>query len=183
MRLVKGIEVGHVFKLGTRYSEALGAAFLDSDGRRKPFVMGCYGIGINRILAALAESVADANGIAWPPAVAPYEVLVMPLDMSQQAVVAGAQSAHDALQEAGLEVLLDDRDERPGVKFHDAELIGLPVRVVVGKGYLRSGNLEVQVRRSGSRTEVPAARVAEAVREALAALSVHPPVAVLPPVR
>lgn len=183
IRLIKGIEVGHVFKLGTRCSEALGATFLDSDGRRKPLVMGCYGMGINRILAALAESVADANGLAWPPPVAPYEVLVMPLDMSQEAVVAAAESAYEALREAGLEVLLDDRDERPGVKFHDAELVGLPVRVVVGRGYLRAGNLEVQVRRSGSRTEVPAAQVAQVVREMVAALSACPPVAASPPVR
>jgi len=180
---LNGIEVGHVFKLGTRYSDALGATYLDSDGKRKPFVMGSYGIGVNRILAALVESVADAQGIAWPPSIAPYEALVMPLDMSQKAVVAAAETAHDALENAGLEALLDDRDERPGVKFHDAELIGLPVRIVVGRGYLTSGNLELQVRQDGSRKEVPAAHVVEAVREVLASLCSHPPIAQQPPVR
>jgi prolyl-tRNA synthetase len=167
----QGIEVGHVFRLGTKYSEAFGARYLGPDGAEKPYVMGCYGFGVSRAVAAVIEAGADEHGIVWPPPVAPYEVLVMPLDMSEARVAEAAERAYEALRAAGLEALLDDRDERPGVKFKDADLIGVPVRVVVGKGYLRSGRLEVQIRQDGSRGEVEPAKLPGAARRALDSLA------------
>ncbi len=164
----EGIEVGHVFRLGTKYSKAFGARYLGPDGGEAPYVMGCYGLGVSRAVAAVVEAGADERGIVWPPEVAPYEALVMPLDMSEPQVTEAAEEAYRALGEAGLEALLDDRDERPGVKFNDADLIGVPVRVVLGKGYLRSGRLEVQVRRDDSREEVAPGDLSAAVRRALA---------------
>jgi len=167
LRLFEGIEIGHVFQLGTKYSEELGARFLDADGKARPYVMGCYGIGITRTAAAVIEALADEDGIVWPPSVAPYEVVVMPLDMSQPKAVAAAEEAYEALLQAGVDVILDDRAERPGVKFNDADLIGFPVRVVVGKGYLKSGALELQARWDGSREEAPPEALGERVRALL----------------
>jgi len=172
-RLFEGIELGHLFRLGTKYSEALGATYLDGDGREKPYVMGCYGIGVNRIVAALIEGGADERGIVWPPGVAPYEVLVLPLDLSEERIASAAEAAYEQLRKAGLDALLDDRDERPGVKFHDADLIGFPLRIVIGKGYLRDGSLELQVRRDDARTEVAPGEIAGVARRKLAELSVH----------
>jgi len=140
------IEVGHVFKLGTKYSEALGARFLDDAEQQQTIVMGCYGIGINRILAALIETSHDDDGIIWPMSLAPYEVLVVPLNVDQQPVVELAEKVYDELQTAGIEVLMDDRDARPGVKFKDADLIGIPLRVVIGKRGLDAGELELKWR-------------------------------------
>ena len=171
LKLSRGIEVGHVFQLGTKYSKSLGATFQDVDGKQKPCVMGCYGIGVNRIGAAAVESGCDGRGIVWPPAIAPFEVAVMPLDMSEEKVVAAAERAYAALGEAGVDVILDDRTERPGVKFKDADLIGFPLRVVVGKGYLNTGALELQVRRDGTSADVAPAALLEAVRDALARLA------------
>ncbi|MHC4592544.1 MAG: proline--tRNA ligase [Planctomycetota bacterium] len=170
IQMQDGIEVGHVFKLGTKYSRALGARYLGPDGRQKPYVMGCYGIGVNRIAAALIEGTADDRGIVWPPSIAPYEVLVLPLDMSREEITDAAESAYRDLMAGGLDVLLDDRDERPGVKFKDADLIGIPLRVVVGKRYLGSGDLELQLRRDDSRVTVPPGKIVEAVRADLAEL-------------
>ncbi len=171
VRIFEGIELGHLFRLGTKYSEALGATYLGGDGNQKPYVMGCYGIGVNRIVAALIESAADERGIVWPPGVAPYDVLVLPLDMSDGRIASAAEAAYAQLRQAGEDALLDDRDERPGVKFHDADLIGIPLRIVVGKSYLRNGSLELQVRRDESRTEAPLGEIAEAARRKLAELS------------
>ncbi|MHC5033552.1 MAG: proline--tRNA ligase [Planctomycetota bacterium] len=170
LQMRDGIEVGHVFKLGTKYSRALGARYLGPEGRQKPYVMGCYGIGVNRIPAALIESTADDRGIVRPPGIAPYEVLVMPLDMSRQEITDAAENAYRNLTAAGLDVLIDDRDERPGVKFKDADLIGIPLRVVVGKRYLGSGDLELQVRRDDSRVTAPPGRIVEAAKVSLAEL-------------
>jgi len=167
----EGIEVGHIFQLGTKYSEELGATFLDAGGRPRPYVMGCYGIGISRIAASAVESYADERGIVWPPAIAPYEVVVLPLDMSEDRVVAAAEDAYGRLRQAGVDVILDDRGERPGVKFNDADLIGFPLRVVVGKGFLRAGELELQVRRDGSRVNVPPEALCERVKALLAELA------------
>ena len=169
-RVQCGIEVGHTFKLGTKYSKALKARLLDAEGRQRPYVMGCYGLGINRIAAALVETLCDEDGIVWPPEAAPYQVLVMPLDMSEGRIVDAALDAYERLRGCGLDVLLDDRSERPGAKFHDADLVGFPIRVVVGKGYLKAGSLEVQVRRDGSRHDAPPADLVSCVRERLAAL-------------
>jgi prolyl-tRNA synthetase len=171
LRLFGGIEVGHIFQLGTKYSAELGATFLDADGKERPCVMGCYGIGVNRIAAARIDSTCDESGIVWSPSIAPYEVVVMPLDMSEPELVSAAEEAYEALLDGGFDVIIDDRDERPGVKFKDADLIGFPLRVVVGKGYLRTGKLELQVRRDGSKSEVETASLAASVGEALAGLS------------
>lgn len=144
-----GIEVGHVFKLGTKYSKALDAKFLDSGGVLRPMLMGCYGIGVNRIIAALIERSHDKDGIVWPLELAPYQVLVVPLNVKDNQCLDAALRIHDELEGAGVETLLDDRDQRPGAKFKDADLIGIPYRIVVGKRYQDAGQVELQSRRGG----------------------------------
>jgi len=158
-----GVEVGHVFKLGSKYSEALGANVLDERGRLVPCVMGCYGIGINRILAMAIETGHDEQGCVLPVSIAPFEVLVLAINMGDEAVVAEAGRIADELEAAGVEVLLDDRDARPGVKFKDADLIGVPLRVTVGARGLKEGKVEVKRRTDPEPTLVPAG---EAVAEA-----------------
>jgi prolyl-tRNA synthetase len=140
------IEVGHVFKLGTKYSEALSARFLDDHEQQHPIIMGCYGIGIARILAGLIETSHDANGIVWPISLAPYEVLLVPLKVTDEETMNAAGRLHDELSAAGIEVLLDDRDSRAGVKFKDADLVGIPLRVVLGPKSLQEGKLELKWR-------------------------------------
>jgi prolyl-tRNA synthetase len=140
------IEVGHVFKLGTKYTEALGAKFLDANEALGPIIMGCYGIGVNRIIAGLIETSNDKDGIVWPVALAPYEVLVVPVKVPDEASMKAAQGLHDQLTAASIDVLLDDRDCRAGVKFKDADLIGVPLRVVIGDRGLKEGKLEVKWR-------------------------------------
>lgn len=144
----RGIEVGQIFKLGTKYSEALGATFLDEKGQERPMVMGCYGIGVTRTMAAAVEQNHDENGIIWPIPIAPYHVIVVPVNMRDEEQVRAAEEIYSSLLEAGIEVVIDDRDERPGVKFKDADLIGFPIRVVVGKS-LSEGKVEVKIRRTG----------------------------------
>lgn len=144
--LENAIEIGHIFKLGTKYSAALGAAFLDKDGKERTAIMGCYGIGVNRIIAAAIEAHHDGDGIFWPLAIAPYQVVVQPLKHSEPAVRDGAERLYNALKEKGIEVLLDDRDVRPGIKFKDAELIGIPLRMVLGNAFTESGTVEIQTR-------------------------------------
>jgi len=128
----RGVEVGHIFKLGTKYSESMGANYLDENGKEKPLVMGCYGIGINRTVAAIIEQHHDENGILWPMAVAPYKVIVMPANVKNEEQMNRAEKIYEDLKTRG-DVLLDDRNERVGVKFKDADLIGIPIRVTVGK--------------------------------------------------
>ena len=140
------IEVGHVFKLGTKYSEALAARFLDDKEQLRPIIMGCYGIGINRILASLIETNYDSNGILWPVALAPYEVVLVPVNVMEEQTRKVAEQMHEALAAAGVEVLLDDRDQRAGVKFKDADLVGFPLRVVIGERGLKQGKLEIKWR-------------------------------------
>jgi len=168
----RGIEVGHVFKLGTKYSEALGATVLDDQGQDRTLVMGCYGIGIGRTVASSIEQNHDENGIIWPLPIAPFQVLVTMVNPKDDAVRETAEAIYAELQDAGVEVLLDDRDERPGIKFKDADLIGLPLRVTVGGRGLANGVVELQERRSGARSDLPvaeaAAQVAARVREGLA---------------
>ncbi len=146
LSIVNGIEVGHVFKLGTKYSEALEATFLDEKEQRHPVIMGCYGIGVNRIVAGLAETKHDENGLIWPLAIAPYEVLVIPLNTKDDEVMQTAERYYDELKAAGVDVLLDDRKARPGVKFKDADLIGIPYRVVIGGKSLKNGEIETKWR-------------------------------------
>jgi len=142
----KGIEVGQVFKLGTKYSEKLGAKFLDETGQEKPCIMGCYGIGINRILASAIEISNDDNGIIWPISIAPFEVLVTAVNQDEPEVAKTAENIYQKLLNSGIDVLLDDRDLRGGVKFKDADLIGIPIRVTVGKKSVAQGNVEIKLR-------------------------------------
>lgn len=155
LALRHAIEVGHVFKLGTKYSEALSARFLDEKEQLHPAIMGCYGIGINRIIAALIETKHDVNGIIWPISLAPYEVLLAPLNVNQQDVMDTANQLYDELMQAGVEVLMDDRDQRPGVKFKDADLIGIPLRVVIGGRSLKDGQLEIKWRWKEAAENIP----------------------------
>ena len=161
----RGIEVGQVFKLGTKYSQKLEAKFLDESGVAKPCIMGCYGIGINRILASAVEVGHDKDGCILPVSIAPFEVEVIQLSNENAQVVAEAGRIYDELKAAGADVLLDDRDARPGVKFKDADLIGIPLRVVVGEKSLKDGNVEVKRRTDATPALVPAAdAVSEAVK-------------------
>ncbi|HEX42923.1 MAG TPA: proline--tRNA ligase [Phycisphaerales bacterium] len=157
----KGIEVGQVFKLGTKYSVKLGAKFLDENGHEQPCLMGCYGIGVNRILASAIELGNDANGVIWPISIAPYEVLVTCVNQEDPEVAAAAERIYEDLMGRGLDVLYDDREARGGVKFKDADLIGIPVRVTVGKKSLAEGNVEVKLRREADREIVPVDRACE----------------------
>ena len=149
LKKARGIEVGQVFKLFTKYSKALKTNFLDENGREQPMVMGCYGIGVSRTMAAAIEQYNDSNGIIWPAAIAPYEVLVVPVNTKDEASTAKAEEIYSSLGEAGIEVIIDDRNERAGVKFKDADLIGYPLRVVVGPKTLANGEIEVKNRRTG----------------------------------
>ena len=152
----RGIEVGHVFQLGTKYSNALDATYLDADGRAKPIYMGCYGIGVTRIVAAAIEQNHDQNGIIWPGPIAPFDVCIVPIGMHKSdAVAAAAESLYRELAEAGFSALLDDRNERPGVMFSQMDLIGIPHRIVVGARGLKSGTVEYRNRRTGETIDYP----------------------------
>ena len=170
-----GIEVGHVFFLGTRYSDPMGCTFLGVDGQLRPMVMGCYGIGITRVAAAAIEQNHDADGIAWPMALAPYHVELLTLQAKDADVVAAAEKIYGQLQAAGVEVLYDDRDERPGTKFKDADLLGIPLRLAIGKKSLADGKVELKPRRAKDAELIPAgesaAMVAALVKAELEKLS------------
>ncbi len=166
----RGIEVGHVFKLGTKYSEALGASFLSAEGQQKPSIMGCYGIGVTRTLQAAVEQNYDDDGIIWPISIAPYSVEVVALNMQHAESVAIAQDIVSKLEAAGLDVLYDDRDERPGVKFKDADLVGIPVRVNVGERGLAKGQIEVKVRKTREMKLVPIEQAEQAVLDCVSEL-------------
>ncbi len=146
----QGIEIGHVFKLGTKYSDALKAKFLDANGKEKSMIMGCYGIGVNRIIASLIERSHDENGIIWPLSLTPYKVIIIPVNVNDANSMQMANHIYDDLTNiAGIEVLLDDRDQRPGVKFKDADLIGIPIKIVIGKKFAETKELEIKLRKSG----------------------------------
>lgn len=151
----RGIEVGQVFKLFTKYSSALKATYLDENGKEQPMVMGCYGVGVSRTMAAAIEQNYDDNGIIWPIEIAPYHVLVVPVNTKDEASAAKAEEIYMQLKKAGLETVIDDRNERPGVKFKDADLIGYPLRVVVGPKTLTEGKLEVKIRKTGEIRYLP----------------------------
>lgn len=168
LEIVHGIEVGHVFKLGTKYSVALGAEFLDEKEQRHPMIMGCYGIGVNRIIAGLAETAHDENGLVWPLAVAPYEVVVAPLNVTEAETTQQAEAIYRELQAGGADVIYDDRDVRPGVKFKDADLIGFPMRVVVGGKGLKEGIIEVKWRTEPEARKIPVAGCGAAILQMLA---------------
>lgn len=160
----RGIEVGQVFKLGTKYSEALNATFVDESGEERFFVMGCYGIGVSRTMAAIVEQHHDERGICWPMSVAPFHVDLIVINPADEAQMSAAHALYEALGQAGVEVVLDDRDERPGVKFNDADLIGFPLRLVVGPKLLAEGKAELKFRASGEIEIVPFDQVVERVR-------------------
>ncbi|OQZ00027.1 MAG: proline--tRNA ligase [Candidatus Brocadia sp. UTAMX2] len=146
----QGIEIGHVFKLGTKYSDALKAKFLDANGKGKSMIMGCYGIGVNRIIASAIERSHDENGILWPLSLAPYKVIIIPVNVNDHALMQVAHRLYDDLTNcADMEVLLDDRDQRPGVKFKDADLIGIPVKVIIGKKFTETKEIEIKLRKGG----------------------------------
>ena len=170
IEIKKGIEVGQVFKLGTKYSEALGCTYLDQNGKSQPMVMGCYGIGVSRTMAAAIEQSHDDDGIIWPVAIAPYEVVIVPANNKDEAVMAAAQKLYESFEEKADEVVLDDRNERAGIKFKDADLIGYPVRVTLGKNFLETGNTEVRIRRTGETIEVPLSECKAKVEEILETL-------------
>jgi prolyl-tRNA synthetase len=154
LRFQTAVEVGHIFKLGTFYSEPLGARYLDEEGKERTILMGSYGIGPGRIMAAVVEQHHDEQGIAWPSSLAPYEVEVVAIGAAGAEAVGTAESVADALEEEGFEVLLDDRDLRPGEKFADADLVGCSVRVTVGKKTLEDGRVDVLVRRTRAEERV-----------------------------
>ena len=170
IEIKKGIEVGQVFKLGTKYSEALGCTYLDQNGKSQPMVMGCYGIGVSRTMAAAIEQSHDDDGIIWPVAIAPYEVVIVPANNKDEAVMEAAQKLYESFEEKADEVVLDDRNERAGIKFKDADLIGYPVRVTLGKNFLETGNTEVRIRRTGETIEVPLSECKAKVEEILETL-------------
>ena len=146
IRFGKGIEVGHIFKLGTKYSDAMGAAFLDENGKEKPMVMGCYGIGVGRTVAAAIEQNHDKDGIIFPAPIAPFEVVILPLQVNEQEVVDSAENLYSELSSLGIEVLLDDRDMRAGFKFKDADLLGTPLRITIGTRSLKNSQIEMKLR-------------------------------------
>jgi prolyl-tRNA synthetase len=159
----RGIEVGQVFYLGTKYSVSLGATYLDGEGRERPIEMGCYGIGISRLVAAAIEQNSDANGIIWPFSIAPFQILLLPINYKDKAIQEASDRLYQELQKRGIEVLLDDRDERPGVKFKDADLIGVPLRLTVGTKGLKKNVVELRWRRDGKTEEVPVGEAAQKV--------------------
>lgn len=165
LEIVHGIEVGHVFKLGTKYSEALDANWMDAQENRHPIIMGCYGIGVTRVVAAIVETCNDDGGIIWPSEVAPYTVEMIPLNVTDETVMNAANDIYDQLCAARIEVLMDDRDQRPGFKFKDADLIGLPVRMVVGGKGLKDGIVEVKRRTDSEATRVPLAEAVSFVQK------------------
>jgi prolyl-tRNA synthetase len=170
LSIIRAIEVGHVFKLGTKYSAKMGAEYLDEEGKLHPAVMGCYGIGVSRILAAAIECHYDEKGIIWPISIAPYEVLIVPTNPKDEAVVKTAETIYNELLSYGVDTLIDDRDERAGVKFNDAELLGIPVRVTVGPRGVKNGVVEVKLRDGAEQEEVKTGDAARRVRELRAAL-------------
>jgi prolyl-tRNA synthetase len=163
----RGIEVGHIFKLGTKYSKALHATYLDPGGKETMIVMGCYGIGVGRTVAAAIEQYHDLDGIIFPKPLAPFQVHLLPVNMKESIVQETALQVYRDLCAAGVEVLLDDRDERPGIKFKDADLIGMPVRITMGSRNLSEGIVEVKFRHSGNVERVPVREVVKYIQEYL----------------
>lgn len=165
IKIARGIEVGHVFKLGTKYSKAMKAMYLDKDGQEKIMIMGCYGIGIGRTVAAGIEQNHDENGIVWPMPLAPYHVMITPVNINEITVKETAEYLYNAMMTEGIEVIFDDRDERAGVKFKDADLIGIPLRITVGHKNLQDGNVELKIRKTGENQLCQVSDIIEKVKE------------------
>jgi prolyl-tRNA synthetase len=169
LQVSRGIEVGHIFKLGSKYSEAMGATYLDPEGNERNLIMGCYGIGVGRTAAAAIEQNHDEDGIIFPLAIAPFHVLILPVNNKDAQIMEAAEDLYCRLSEKGAEVLLDDRDERPGVKFKDADIIGIPLRLTVGEKNLRKGKVEIKVRGSGEVMGVGLEEAPERIMEMICA--------------
>ncbi|PIQ84693.1 MAG: proline--tRNA ligase [Candidatus Omnitrophica bacterium CG11_big_fil_rev_8_21_14_0_20_63_9] len=167
LTIIKAIEVGHVFKLGTKYTQALGASVQDQAGKAAPMIMGCYGIGVNRIVASAIEQRHDTNGIVWPIGLAPFQVVVSVMESTTAEMATVGEETAQVLEAAGFEVLLDDREHSPGAKLKDADLIGIPVQVVIGKSWQREQQLELCLRATKEKTTVPRETLVEAVRKHL----------------
>src|SRR3990167_3318211 len=165
LQVYKGIEVGHVFKLGTKYSESLKAVYLDENGKEKLMVMGCYGIGVGRTVAASIEQNHDDNGIVWPMPIAPFQAIILSLNMKNADIVNTSENIYQTLRESNVEVLLDDRDERPGIKFKDADLIGIPIQIIIGEKNLKDGKAEMKIRKDGKRIIAPLSDIENQVKE------------------
>ena len=159
IKLEQAIEIGHVFKLGTKYSMAMSAKFLGEDGKERIYIMGCYGIGVNRIIAALIEQSHDKDGIIWHPSIAPYTVAILPLNTAHQASMQAAEQIYKELTAAGIECILDDRPERAGVKFKDSDLIGFPIQIIIGEKRIATGEVEVKDRKT---KEVKVVKISDA---------------------
>ena len=170
LHIGRGIEAGQIFALGTKYSEAMGATFLDETGKSRPMQMGCYGIGVGRTMAAAIEQNHDESGIIWPRAIAPYEVVVVAVNAKDEAQLAYAEEIYEELRTAGVDVLLDDRRERAGVKFNDCDLIGYPVRIAIGPKTIDSGSIEVKVRKTGELVNFARDTYLKGVQDMLATL-------------
>jgi len=154
LRFERGIEIGHIFKLGTKYSEKMNALFLDGEGKLKPLVMGCYGIGVSRILSAVIEQLNDKKGIIWPLSIAPFTVNLIAVNIEDRNIAAASEELYQKLVDLGIEVIFDDRKVRPGVKFKDSDLIGIPIKVIVGKKFLEEKKLEIELRKDGTKFSI-----------------------------
>jgi prolyl-tRNA synthetase len=161
------VEVGHIFKLGIKYSAGLGANFLDAHGKLLPIIMGCYGIGVSRLISAVIEQNNDPDGIIWPKEVAPYRVIILPLDVTDAKIMDLSLGLYQELQDLGIEVLLDDRDERAGVKFKDADLLGIPLQLIIGKNSLKENLVELKVRSTKEKISSPRAEIVQEIRKRL----------------
>jgi prolyl-tRNA synthetase len=160
----KGIEIGHIFKLGTKYSEKMGASFLDSEGRLTPMIMGCYGIGVSRILAAVIEQLHDAKGILWPVCIAPFLVNLVAINMEDPDIASNAEKIYEILTREGIEVIFDDRNVRAGVKFKDSDLIGIPIKLIIGKNYAENEEIEIELRKDGTKMKMGASETVEFIK-------------------
>ena len=163
LEIMRGVEVGHIFKLGTKYSESMGATFLDQNGKSQPMIMGCYGIGVERTVAAVIEQHHDENGIIWPLAIAPYHVVVVPVNVKKEEHLENAEKIYKELEAAGVEVLLDDRNERAGFKFKDSDLLGIPMRITVGKDIV-DGKVEFKLRKEADKEIISVDEVLDRVK-------------------
>ena len=163
LEIMRGVEVGHIFKLGTKYSESMGATFLDQNGKSQPIIMGCYGIGVERTVAAVIEHHHDENGIIWPLAIAPYHVVVVPVNVKKEEHLENAEKIYKELEAAGVEVLLDDRNERAGFKFKDSDLLGIPMRITVGKDIV-DGKVEFKLRKEADKEIISVDEVLDRVK-------------------
>jgi prolyl-tRNA synthetase len=161
---INTIEVAHIFKLGTKYSSVLGANFLDAKGKLQPIIMGCYGIGVSRLISSIIEQNFDSEGIIWPKEVTPYKVIVLPLDVTDKEIMEEARCIYKELEESCIDVLLDDRDERSGVKFKDADLLGIPLQVIIGRESLKNNNIELKIRRSKERIIQPKSEILNEIK-------------------